>query len=302
MAGSESAGRLGKPFGWAGWLTAVPEDWRPLRIQGTHERGVVDLGDATRPRGQLAWSVVTRKRFDALRTLRRTMQRSARGVPIVVVPGADLEPLLLAEDEKTGRIRFAGFASQTRRVVQGFVEGEKGQETVPELRAILTGLSDQAKDKPHKWSFFSIRFTVPPDFRYREAALTLGDMRVSLVTGSEKPAAELHLRHVYPSELALARDDLGAWAAREWLRTSGERRAKTPATTKVKTELGPAAMCCKQRRARPWLPIGHRPLMEQRCLAIHDETHQRLVIVHAVVEESRMSGIIHKVLGGMYWK
>ena len=143
---------------------------------------------------------------------------------------------------------------------------------------------------------------MPPDFRYREAALTLGDMRVSLVTGSEKPAAELHLRPVYPSELALARDDLGAWAAREWLRTSGERRTKTPATTKVKTELGPAAMCCKQRRARPWLPLGHRPLMEQRCLAIHDETHQRLVIVHAVVEESRMSGIIRKVLDGMYWK
>jgi len=297
--GSPAAPDL-KPFGWAGWLLAVPGDWRPLRIDGNAERGSVDLGDATEPRAQFAWSTVTRRHFAAGRTLRRVLKRVAPKTIISTASEATLEPLLYCTDG-SGRCCFAGYAPLTHRVIQGFLNVPSGSWGGSETAGMLAELADQQLEMAQKWSFFNISFITPPRFRYRDASLTLGDMRVSLESVDRKPVAELHVRHVYPAALALSRGNLETWLAREWTRDANDRRIKVPEALSGTTPLGRSATCTSDRPIRRWILRKTPHTIQQRCTAVHDEQHERLLIVRVKDHAEQARTIMQDVIKGMHW-
>ncbi len=293
-----------QPFGWAGWLLDLPGSWRPLRIAGKYEQGSVHFGDAEGTGGRLNWSTVVRRRFDAEKVLRRGLRRAKVEEPYRVMAGAALNPLLygVVESDEQERMHFAGYAAATRRVVQGTLVLPASCED--EAKVVLAALTDQPLDAVQKWSFFNTRFQAPAGYRYREAALTMGDMRVSFDGPDTAPYAQLHVRHVYPAALALGRGSMEEWLQREWkhdARDRREKRARVPAARDETTPLGPAKVATADRALRRGLLRRRHGTIRQICVVVHDETHQRLVIVRLTEEEERVRGVLKELWEGMYW-
>lgn len=310
-----SASSTGRPFGWAGWLTTIPDAWRLIRVDGDSRRGKLGLGDGEAVRLQLAWASVTRRRFNPERFARRHLRRSIRprrarrAAEFELIDNARLQPLIRYRDDEHQLDRYVGYAPDTRRVMDIVCHRTHKRADRFARDITIADLTDQPDDKPVRWAFFAVSFTAPERFRHDSATLNLGDMRVRLVRRAGLIRNEyLTVRHIYPAELAMMRGDLDYWLdntvteMRQLYRPQRVRwfRRKAVPADVVDTTLGTCRATELRLRYLLRFMLWRYP-WRLRALLIHDEQHDRLVLLQLAARPQRMDDLIEQVIDGLCW-
>jgi len=303
----------GRPFGWAGWLTRIPDSWRLLHVEGNTRRGRVDLGDEGAVLFRITWATVTRRGVDvervARRHLRRALPRDRRSDELRSVAHESLDPLLHHAHNQEQRDRYVGYAPATRRIfdIACHRVNKRRDRLVRDLT--IGRFTDQPDDQPRRWAFFSVAFIVPEGFGHEEATLNLGDMRVRFVRRAGLTAREsLTVRHIYPAGLALARGDLDYWM-RNMLaelrpmyrpRRAGWLGRGAPATRQIDTPLGTARVA--ELGLRSILsPMAWRLARRMRFMLVHDEEHDQFIALQLAARVERIDDLIRQVVAGLHW-
>jgi hypothetical protein len=197
---------------WCGWSLPVRPEWRPLKIEGTHIKGSMVIGDATRPLVLVQWWRPG-ENFEAAQWLNDRFQRM--GVeptpdaprPQDVDQSGWVRELAITETEsKTawyGYSRAAGLVVEL--VVTSLTESALRTELLMEM---LPGLRLASADKPCLWSLFGASFVSPAGYDLRQRHLYSGDL--TLYFQNAKGASVL-LRQIYPGKLAVTRRPLEGW-------------------------------------------------------------------------------------------
>ena len=307
------------PFAWAGLILNVPPTYRPFKIEGNARKGMICLADDSRSRLELAWGIPRRKRFNADAILRRKLtgtmprrsRRSRRNTPDHIQTRSlpTFSTLLGYRDEDQELDRWLGFIPTTRRAVEIVYHHGSARENKTFLDHMLPSLADQPPNRPQRWAFFGHRFTTPAGYAYRDSTLNLGDMKLR-VTAWERglSRASVTIRMIYPAELALARMLFDDWLDDH---VTHRKRAHRPRYRKLfhrggivcksfDTKLGPALVAdADLRRLLKTISWGLPWLM--RTWLIHDQKHDRLVLVDAQDKRRRLDPIIDTIVNGMQW-
>lgn len=218
--------------GWAGWWLPLPEAWRFFKMDGGYRRGFLVLGNEERPRLEMAWVWVTRRRLNIPRYIRRYLlarvprrQRAAAtgAIEEVELPGFDYV-VSLAEE---GRTRCVGYCCATHRILHWVYHHGSSKQNRRFNSECLPHWRDQPLDSPSRWRFFDVAFTAPAHFRLHYGTLNLGDMEVILIDPTPWGARpRLCVRHIYPANLALARRPLEEWLGELFSKRRGSYRSR----------------------------------------------------------------------------
>ena len=309
-------GPLLRPFGWAGLLMYVPRSFRLARVEGNDRSGKLVLADEDRPRLEIAWGRVERRRFDPQRFLTRQLRRAlGRDRAEVVAAGARpvehpaFSPMIRLFDPEAHCDRYVGYEPRTRRVVEMIYHHGKGQQDELARRVVVPRMTDQPADRTQYWAFFGASFTSPSGFAVVGATLNLGDMAVRMI----KPLrwgrrAELVIRHIYPAGLALARQPLQQWLTQILRqkdsayhpRHTGWLWWKKLRFTPIQTSRGPGLVADAFTRlivqALLW-----RASRRRRTWIIHDQEHDRLLVVQLADPTGGDESALQSILDGLQW-
>jgi hypothetical protein len=204
---------------WAGLALPLPRDYRPARIEGNHEKGLILLADDHRPRLVLAWATVTRREFDPTEFCTQkliSLFDSTAGVGPSSVKRVSGNPsfttMIYAHSREEEKIRAVGYCPATGRIIDSLYHVGTAREDMAFTEGLLRNITDQPIDKPYQWGVLGSSFTVPEGFRYLESTLNLGDQLTRFIAGkSEANGPVLVVRQVYPADLALSRQSLEEW-------------------------------------------------------------------------------------------
>jgi hypothetical protein len=306
------------PLAWAGLMLDVPPTYRPFKVEGNARKGMIGLADDQGVRLELAWGVPRRRRFDALemltRKLKGTMPRQHRGrhANRHIETRRDLpafETLLGYHDEEHELDRWLGFVPKTRRALEiVYHHGSTRQDRQFRAR-ILPSLTEQPPDAPQRWAFFGHHLTTPADFAYRDATLNIGDMQI-VVTASNRPRsrAAVTVQLIYPAQLALARNPLNVWLSDH---IGHRKRAHRPRYNKLfqgggivhqsfDSPLG-TGLTADAHLRRMLKVVSWTTPWRKRTWVIHDQQHDRLLIVDALDNADRFDAIIATIVAGLHW-
>lgn len=222
----------GPVVGWAGWWLPTPEAWRFFKMDGGYRRGFLIVGDDERPRLEMAWAWVTRRRMNIPRYIReyllaRVPRKRRAGVAGEVaefsLPGFE-HAVSLTIDEQT---RYVGYCVRTHRILHWVYHHGSLKQNRRFSADCLPLWRDQPLDAPSKWRFFDVSFAVPAGFRLHYCTLNLGDMEVILTDPTPWGARpRLCVRHIYPATLALARRPLEEWMKELFGKRRGPYRSR----------------------------------------------------------------------------
>ena len=305
------------PLAWAGLILDVPPEYRPFKVEGTARRGMIGLTDEDRVRLELAWGVPRRRRFDAQRILKRkllgTMPRKQRGrnasrhIETRDLPAFD--PLIGYHDQEQELDRWLGYVPATHRALEIVYHHGTARQDRQFRQRILPGLADQTPDQPQRWALFGHHFVTPAGYAYRDSTLNVGDMRVRL-TAWHRPwsRAAVTVRLIYPAQLALARSPIDQWLTDH---VTGRKRVHRPRYRKLlhrggiayqslDTALGPGLTC--DAHLRPLLKaISWTQPWRLRTWLIHDQQHDRLLLIDAQDKPNRFDAIVATIVAGLHW-
>lgn len=304
------------PFGWAGYLLSIPNEWRPLKMTGDARAGSFILGDDDAAKLRVTWSPVTRRRFNAEKTLRRAIARPIKGVPIASdaksqgtkLAGFDASYCVQGKDGSADRC--VAYSANASRVVDVIYHHGDGRELKQYRTGVLPTLRDQPVDQPHKWAYFDCSFVAPAGMFYGVSKLNLGDMRVRVFSrGGELFGPSLMVRQIYPATLALARLPIESWVRacvrddRHHVRPVGgglvgKGVADTTPWTCARGE-GMEAFATLNWRARP---IFIRAPRRWRYVIFQDKAVDRLVVIQAAHKNPALrDAMIDEAIKGLHW-
>ncbi|MBN1807534.1 MAG: hypothetical protein JW909_00585 [Planctomycetes bacterium] len=300
------------PLGWMGMLTEVRPDLRPYKIDGHYRKGVICLSDAARPRLEILWNSVTRRRFRARDFAIRQLSRIA-GADVTKsakeIENSSLEGLLLYRNRETGRDHCVGYCPATDRVFEIAYHHESPGDDETFRKITLARFSDQERDTPWKWAFFGMSFVSPAGYTLKHWTLNLGDMTVRLAderSWTTRPG--MVLREIYPAELALARMDLEAWMVRlleegrSLYRPGYRKRFSRGGPVFEPLEEGTAKGYTTETRLR--LPLRlflWRTPPGQRVRLYHDAALNRLVYIGVACGGKEFEPLIEEIMNGLHW-
>ena len=275
---------------WCGWSLPVPEDWRPLKIEGGHTKGSMMIGDGRRPILLVRWMRIhNQPRFDMQRWLAARFRKQGMtqddGAP---QPAAIDHASWTCDtaDPKGGRkTTWYGYASKSRLILE-LVTTDLTEPAVRDeiFAARLPRLVVAADDEPCSWNLYGISFASPPGYVLTRSHLFSGDVAIALARGRKDT---LLLRQVYPAGLAVERRKLDRWLQtppfterRFWKKQLLTNKAPTPGT----------------RTFRGWKrlrsPIGWCAPRFSTAIATLDEALDRLLIAeHQTTGEHSMDTV-----------
>jgi len=304
-----------RSFGWCGLFTRIPSSWRLYRVLGKEDNGSLRLSDEEAVRLDFAWGRIARRRFDPEQFVRRRLRKSTKSRPaeleklVEPVQHEALKPLLYAPDPEKQLQRWVGYAPATGRLIE-IVHHHHDDAPNPQVaKIVIPALIDQPLNAPRKWAFFSVALTTPAEFTYETSQMNMGDMSLTVARKRGWLRHErLTVRQIYPSALALSRRDLRAWMGdfvkqnRKLIRPDKrtQRFAGEPAFEELHTKLGQGLRCPMHLR-RPIAALLWSYPRRFELDVLHDERHDRLVVLHIGARPGRLAPLRREVLSGLHW-
>jgi len=198
---------------WAGWSMAVPSDWVPLKIEGTHRKGLMMIGNSDQPIVLVQWEWPQDRKFDGSSWLKQRF-KTLGAVPERDAPrprGFTNTAWLKDMQVREGRNKalWCGYAKDPGiavEVVAVRFDGESTQHDV--FDAAVRAMSVDRAEKGCKWCVYDISFTSPPGFTLKRKHLFSGDIAFQFKNDNRET---LLLRQVYPAALAVKRRTLERW-------------------------------------------------------------------------------------------
>jgi hypothetical protein len=271
---------------WAGLLLSLPEDYRPARIEGGHNKGLMLLADDERARLVLAWATVTRKQFDAAEFCKEKLLSlfdAKAGVSqaslVRVGNNRGFTTMFWAHSKEEQKIRAVGYCPQTGRVVDCLYHTGTARQDLAFTQGLLEGIADQPVDQDYQWAVLGSSFHVPGGLRYLESTLNLGDQTIRFIGARrESLGPVLVVRQVYPAALAMGRQPMEEWLE-DWATARG------------------ASYSPHTRRVGVRFPVVKEPisLSGQEGFAIDGKLRVPLRITHWwMPKQTRFYGFVHK--------
>ncbi len=198
---------------WAGWQVTVPEDWRPLRIEGEWSKGSMIVGSADEAVMQVRWVRPKDGGFDAKKWRRKRLASmpcaaTEDGIGPEGFPVAVLAPEYRTADGGEGILWF-GYSPTARMTVEIVAGGKSSENTVRDVvKRVIPSLIVYGAGEATCWSVFGASFETPAGFIMTGKRLLLGDIAIEVSCARGR---RLLVRQVYPCTLALARRKLPGW-------------------------------------------------------------------------------------------
>jgi hypothetical protein len=297
-----------RPVGWAGLLLNAPASYHPYKIDAAAASGRIVLADDERPRLDLSWEVMRKRRIDPEALVRERFGKKPAG-KLDKLRAAGGATAWVMRDPTRDRDRAVAYFPATGRVVEALYTHGSERENRIIREATLAGMVDQPEDRPQRWSFFDTSFIAPAGYRYGDSTLNLGDMGVTLFTGGQEfSAPSLMIRQVYPATLALARRPLAGWheEAVRALRhlyaddAAGWLRRRKPRAEAVETARGKGWTTAAV--LRPTLrPFYWRTPRHVRFWTLHDEPLDRLHLLRATGAPAELEPLFESLVPCVQW-
>lgn len=268
---------------WCGWRLRLPEDWRPLRLEGGWKAGRLMIGDATEAILKVAWARVPPARARAAweRRIRRAARERRTPVPRGFTECALLRPRKSAQAIWSGCAEPAGLLLEVvySAAADASRRGRVENQVLPSLAAEAPeGVSGTC------WSIFGAAFVAPSGWVLLGQSLHLGQISLRFARGKDR----LSVGQVYPAGLALARRPLGFWL-RSWpweQKTLRRFRAAGDAQPwRLPCDGGEHAGLLRRGRKRIRWPLGFLAPRNVASAAVVDGTRGR--ILRAEIESPR---------------
>jgi len=195
---------------WCGWRLRMPQDWRPLRLEGEAKAGSAMIGDAAKARLKVSWVQVPKAR--AKRCWSRRLRR-VQAERVESPPPRGFTDCILLRPQKGERLIWVGCAEGSGLVVELIYRRPEGRGRDDQVdRVVMPSLQAAPPGEGGTfWSIFGAGFVAPGGFALAGRSLHLGEISLRFARGKEV----LSLGQVYPADLALSRRPLGFWL-RSW--------------------------------------------------------------------------------------
>lgn len=267
---------------WARWQLHIPSDWRPLKINGTLDKGWMIIGDAVCAIFSVHWERPAKRAISDgdLWVQERLKKQGLLADPMP--PAADrftscawARGVQSQEDKQT--TYWYGWSEPAKLLlgikINGVLpESELGiatEQVLPSLRAF-------AADEPSHWAMHDVNFVVPAGFELAQRHLFAGDVALEF---TKEDAQSLLLRQVYPGELAIKRRKLENWLKAYPFK---EHRRLRSASVQVDPwkRIGRSELKGIRRRGckRLGRPLGMVNPRNTNALAVYDQSLDRLLI------------------------
>lgn len=286
---------------WNGWSLDVPERWHPLRIEGTHSRGRLEIGDGERAVLRVTWWRPWRRFFSPERWLKKRLRSYATAQHVEdfdqpgqgISHGKMLGEVFFTKDDI--RSLLYAVSKESGLVVELVSNGAIPEKQRLAIRKnVLPSLRLREADERTEWSLFRTRFETPSAYRLRRSNVMLGDVGLELTAPGGK---RLMLRQIYPAGLALSRRDTD-----HWLRSSPfPEVCRIVPGGDLEEERDGAKITTIQRSFRKSLraPLHFLRRRTRYARLMHDETRDRLLVVHLDIPRDKSALGIPDLLRGM---
>jgi hypothetical protein len=198
---------------WCGWALPVPEEWRPLKIEGSWAKGSLMLGTEGEPVVLVKWWRPEEKRFDAEQWMARrckalgALPDEHAPTPVGFCPALWVVNLQRREGE--GKTVWYGYAPEAGLLIECISTSEVDQALRDRFFGdLLPRLTATPLTEPVTWSLFSTAFTSPPGYTLTGHRIALGDIALEL---HDADGRRLILRQVFPAKLAMQRRQMEQW-------------------------------------------------------------------------------------------
>lgn len=268
---------------WAGWSLWIPEDWQPLKLTGTPEKGQVIVGDA-----QCAIFVLKWERGDSLHAREGRDWITGRLKKLGVQSDKDppggrhftacgwARGVQTEEDKKT--TYWFGYAEPANLLVGVTVNGvlpDDVRHTV--VATVLPSLRATPVTEKSVWAMYDLSFLAPPGFTPVQRRLSSGDVALQFEKGRRET---LLLRQVYPAELALNRRSHEKWLNHNPFKEHRRLRQRTVRVAPWQHKGRRPELNGVQRTGwkRLPFPLGAFAARHARAMAVHDKRLDRLLL------------------------
>jgi hypothetical protein len=194
---------------WCGWRLRIPEEWRPLRLEGGPRKGTMMVGDATEAIFKASWARL--RPAGARRWWRR---RSRRGGDALSPAPAGFTGCLIRREPKTDQAVLSACDEGTGLLLELVYNAAASRQRLAEMDGVvLPSLRSQVRrgGEPARWAIFGAAFGVPAGYELMGQSLHLGEISLRFARRKDR----LCVGQVYPAELALKRRALSFWL-RNW--------------------------------------------------------------------------------------
>jgi hypothetical protein len=282
-------------FAWQGWQIELPDDWSPVRLEGTFESGCALLSDIRRARLGLRWAT-PRHPFDAKKWASDAMveevgQLAAQEAESIGA-GRCRDALLYTEADPPGRDVFVATSESSGRLIQmvhHVYADEPRLIELPPARFLDTRAEDEMA-----WSVSDLNFRTAIGWRLKERHINAGEMRLEFARGADR----LSIQRLSIAHLAIKRRSIEQMLedqVQPWLK--GHRRIGANESLRLEladhTEV--EGLCCRLERRR--FRLGHRgsPVGSVHAV-LHDAARDRILFIDAADMKAE-----HDLIKSMEW-
>lgn len=282
-------------FAWQGWALAMPGKWDAYKVEGDADDGLAHFVDLQQLRLEMAWTRVTRRRFNAEAWARKTMRRLAGKLAAdeaVAVPVAGFDASMVYIDpHPPGRDVWIGHSPQSGRVIELIYHSMRRERVL--MERLVSSLTDLPADKPLPWSVFGLSCVAPAGMALATHRLNAGDLSLTFADKTRR----LTVRQVVMAERSLKLMPMEKWIAqtdrgqRKHYRPAGEAEAVRLDAGDGRTLTGMRRRL--NRRKRFFFKRSLRPLV---TVGLHDSERDRLLLVQATSDD-----LVEQVVPAIGW-
>lgn len=262
---------------WQGLAIPIQEEWRPLKIEGDHQKGAITVGSMDGPVFQLRW-LRPPKSYDAAEWIKKRCRAVAGGQTSDDPPRPDGFAMAswvrsLAIRQESEKTVWWGYAEPAHLLVEILLTNLCDDKTNAWfIRHALPKLTVAAATEDCPWSIYSSRCVIPPGYILRRQRLAAGDIALEFTADKGR---RLLVRQVFPALLALQRRPYAGWL-RDRVFKERRRFRKDCETTR---EDGLRMTWTGWKRIP--FPLGFLLPRRWETVVAHDEYLDRLLIVES---------------------
>lgn len=262
---------------WQGLTVPIRRDWRPLKIEGSHKKGAVTVGDMDVPVFQLRW-LRPPKGYDASRWIAKRCKSVAGGQTSEDPPRPEAFDKVdwirdLAIRQESVKTVWWGYSKKASVLIEVLLTNLCDEKTNRWfVRHALPEITASATTEECTWSIYSAHFVTPAGYILNRKRLVVGDIALEFTADKGR---RLVVRQVFPAMLALQRRPYHGWLRDRVFKERRRFRKGAERTSEDGLQMNWTGW------KRVPFPLGF--VLPRRCEAViaHDEQRDRLLIVES---------------------
>lgn len=285
---------------WAGWSLSLPDEWQPLKLSGTSEKGQVVVGNSEYPIFILKWERAqnaqdSKGREWVEQRLKKMGVVSDANPPAAAAFTACGWAHGVQTEEQRETTYWFGYSAPADLLLGITVNGELPKSIrLKTVHKVLPTLQTTPVDAIQTWAMYSVSFLVPSGFELARRHLYSGDVALEFTRGRRDT---LLLRQVYPAELALKRRSMEKWIAHYPFKD--HRRVSARSMQVQDCRRGELAGLERRGWKRLPAPLGWCAPRRVHGLAVHDEGLKRLLIAEYLSVDEPAQAVCETAIAGM---